>query len=157
MDRLPITPNLRRFLQGSGPRTHPTVPHYSNCQSFDPPITHTGHSVKNFTDVQYPETKILLPLFFIDINPKIIDSDIFAITSMLHTKVKNEEPYKESQIHITKSFIALIVPELTCVYQHKCINCRKTLLSQVNLANNKGSTIYKGLVCKDMYTLNKIS
>jgi len=57
-----------------------------------------GHTVRNVTNVKHYQTKITLPMFFIDIDPNESDSDIFSNTSILHTKVKIEEPYKKRQI-----------------------------------------------------------
>jgi len=47
-----------------------------------------GHTEKNVTNFKHQQTKISLPVFFADIDPNDSVSNIFYITSILHTKVK---------------------------------------------------------------------
>lgn len=70
---------------------HPSTPETDITTALE----EIGHSVRNVTNVKHHQTKTPLPLFFIDIDPKESNSDIFAITSLLHTKVKIEEPFKK--------------------------------------------------------------
>jgi len=54
-----------------------------------------GHIVRNVTNAKHHQTKISLPMFFVDIDPNESDNDIFSITSISHTKVKIKELYKK--------------------------------------------------------------
>jgi len=65
---------------------HPTTPETDIAYA----IEEISHTVINVTNVKHNQTKNPLPLFFIDIDPKKSDSDIFAILSFLHIKVKIE-------------------------------------------------------------------
>jgi len=50
--------------------------------------------VGRVTNVLHKVTKAPLPLFFVDLEPQIQSNDIFQLASLLHTKVRVEEPYK---------------------------------------------------------------
>ncbi|KAL4107092.1 hypothetical protein QTP88_018526 [Uroleucon formosanum] len=73
---------------------HPSTPEADIASA----IAEIGHTVRNVTNVRHQQTKTPLPLFFVDLDPNDSDSDIFSITSLLHTKIKIEEPYKKRQI-----------------------------------------------------------
>jgi len=137
-------------------------------------IEEIGHTVRNVTNVKHHQTKIPLPLFFIDIDPKESDSDIFAITSLLHTKVKIEEPFKKSQIpqcqncqsygH-TRTYCAHLPMCVKCGEGHHSSTCLKSkdlpakcaLCQGAHPANYKGCTIYKQLSRKQNNISNKSS
>jgi len=53
------------------------------------------HTVRNVINVKHYQTKIALPMFFVDIDPNESDSNMFSITSILYTKVKIAKPYKK--------------------------------------------------------------
>lgn len=86
-------------------------------------IEEIGHSVRNVTNVKHHLTKTPLPLFFIDIDPKESDSDIFVITSLLHTKVKIEEPFKKRQIPQCQNCQSYGHTRAYCAYLPKCVKC----------------------------------
>lgn len=50
--------------------------------------------VRRVTNVLHKVTKTPLPLFFVDLEPQIKSKNIFQLTSLLHTKIRKEEPYK---------------------------------------------------------------
>jgi hypothetical protein len=50
--------------------------------------------VRNVTNVLHKVHKHPLPMFFVDLEPSPLSNDIYKLTSMLHTKIKVEEPYK---------------------------------------------------------------
>ncbi|KAL4119135.1 hypothetical protein QTP88_011986 [Uroleucon formosanum] len=50
--------------------------------------------VRRVTNVLHRVTKAPLPLFFVDLEPQIKSNEIFQLTSLLHTKIRVEEPYK---------------------------------------------------------------
>jgi hypothetical protein len=55
--------------------------------------------VRNVTNVIHKVHKHPLPLFFDDLEPSPQSNDIYNLTSMLHTKIKVEDPYKPKLIN----------------------------------------------------------
>jgi hypothetical protein len=54
--------------------------------------------IRRVTNVLHKVTKIPLLLFFVDLEPSIKSAEIFYLSSLLHTKIKVEEPYKTKTI-----------------------------------------------------------
>jgi len=61
-------------------------------------IEDLGFSVRQVANVLQKVTKNKLPMFFVDLEPATINKDIFNLTSLLHTKIKVEEPHKRKDI-----------------------------------------------------------
>lgn len=97
-----------------------------------------------------------------DIDPKGSDSNIFDISSLLHTKVKVEEPYKRRQIPQCQNCRAYGHTRSYCAHQPKCVKCganhpspsckkspdlpaKCALCEGPHPANYKGCQIYKQL------------
>lgn len=55
-------------------------------------IKEIGFSVRQVSNVLQKTTKNKLPMFFVDLEPAEINKDIVGVTSLLHTKIKIEEP-----------------------------------------------------------------
>lgn len=51
--------------------------------------------VRQVTNVLHKINKHPLPLFFVDLEPTIQSNDIYKLTSLIHTKIKVEEPYNK--------------------------------------------------------------
>jgi len=121
-----------------------------------------GHSVRKVTNILHYQTKNPLPLFFVDLEPDGNNNDVFDITSILHTKIKIEEPHKQRQIpqctkcqsygH-TKSYCSHSPRCVKCGEYHLTASCTKSrespaicaLCNGNHPANYKGCTIYKEL------------
>jgi len=73
---------------------HPSTP----VSEISAAIEEIGHSVRQVTNIIHHQTKIPLPLFFVDLEIDENNSDIFDVTSILYTKIKVEEPHKQHQI-----------------------------------------------------------
>lgn len=58
-------------------------------------IEEIGDSVRQVTNIIHHQTKIPLPLFFVDLKFDKNNSDIFHVTSIIYTKMKVEEPHKQ--------------------------------------------------------------
>jgi len=54
--------------------------------------------VRYVTNVLHKTSKSPLPLFFMDLEPTSHSNDIYQLSSLLHTKIKVEEPYKRKVI-----------------------------------------------------------
>jgi len=61
-------------------------------------IEEIGFSVRQVSNVLQKTTKNKLPMFFVDLEPAEINKDIFRVTSLLHTKIKIEEPHKRKDV-----------------------------------------------------------
>lgn len=125
-------------------------------------IEEIGHSVIQVTNIIHHQTKIPLPLFFVDLEIDENNSDIFDITSILYTKIKVEEPHKQRQIpqslncqsygH-TKNYCSYIPRCVKCGQNHLSTNCSKSretpatcaLCNANHPAIYKGCTVYKEL------------
>lgn len=53
--------------------------------------------IRRITNVLHKVTKIPFPLFFVDLEPTIKSTEVFHLSSLLHTKIKVEEPIKLKQ------------------------------------------------------------
>ncbi|KAL4100940.1 hypothetical protein QTP88_020965 [Uroleucon formosanum] len=60
-------------------------------------IEDIGYSVRQVSNVIHKSTKCPLPIFFFDLEPAQINNEIFKLTSLLHTKIKVEEPHKRRE------------------------------------------------------------
>lgn len=61
-------------------------------------IEDIGYSVRLVTIIIHKSTKRPLPIFFVDLEPAQINNEIFKLNSLLHTKIKVEEPHKRRTI-----------------------------------------------------------
>lgn len=118
--------------------------------------------VRQVTSVLHKINKHPLPLFFVDLEPTIQSNDIFKLTSLIHTKIKVEEPYKSKTISQcincqeyghTKSYCGYPARCVRCGALHAssaCPNPRDTtpkcaLCSGDHPSNYKGCSVYKEL------------
>jgi len=123
-------------------------------------IEEIGHSVKNVINIRHHQTKSPLPMFFVDLNPQESDNDIFSITTLLHTKIKIEEPHKKREIPQCLNCQSYGHTRTYCAYPPKCVKCgdchptsscikppelpaKCALCSGPHPANYKGCLIFK--------------
>lgn len=116
--------------------------------------------VRNVTNVLHKVHKHPLPLFFVDLEPTPQSNDIYKLTSMLHTKIKVEEPYKPKIISQCLNCQEYGHTKTYCNYPSRCVRCGdfhqssdcsnsrdappKCALCQGNHpANYKGCLVYK--------------
>lgn len=125
-------------------------------------IEEIGFSVRQVTNVIQKTTKNNLPMFFVDLEPAAINTDIFNVTSILHTKIKIEEPHKRRDIlqchncqdygH-SKKYCSYSPRCVRCGDEHPSTHCTKTkdlpakcaLCKGDHPANYKGCQTYKSL------------
>lgn len=125
-------------------------------------IEEIGFSVRQVANVLKKITKDKLPMFFVDLEPAPINNDIFSVTSLLHTKVKIEEPHKRRDIIQCQNCQDYGHSKKYCSYQPRCVRCgenhptsnctksyetpAKCALCQCDHpANYKGCQVYKQL------------
>ena len=118
--------------------------------------------VRKVTNVLHKTSKLPLPLFFVDLEPTDHSNDIFKLVSLLHTRIKVEEPYKPKVISQclncqeyghTKSYCGYPSRCVRCSAFHPSTECTKTrdtaakcaLCSGDHPANYRGCSVYKEL------------
>ena len=118
--------------------------------------------VRQVTNVLHKINKNPLPLFFVDLEPTIQSNDIYNLTSLIHTKIKVEEPYKSKTISQcincqeyahTKSYCGYPARYVRCGALHSLSACpnprdaapRCALCSGDHPSNYKGCSVYKDL------------
>jgi len=118
--------------------------------------------VRNVTNVLHKTTKRPLPLFFVDLEPNHYSNDIFKLSSLLHTKVKVEEPYKPKVISQCLNCQEYGHTRAYCGYSARCVRCsafhpssecsksrdspaKCALCSGDHPANYRGCSVYKEL------------
>lgn len=149
---------------------HPTTP----TEEIGIAIEEIGFSVRQVTNVRHKTTKINLPIFFVDLEPATINTDIFSVTSLLHTKVIIEEPHKRTDIiqcmncqdygH-SRKYCSHTPRCVRCGEEHPTSYCTKTkdlpakcaLCMGNHPANYKGCQVYKNLQHLRKPTSNKNS
>lgn len=77
--------------------------------------------VRNVTNVLHKTTKRPLPLFFVVLEPNHYSNDIFKLSSLLHTKVKVEEPYKPKVISQCLNCQEYGYTRAYCRYSARCV------------------------------------
>ncbi|KAL4105226.1 hypothetical protein QTP88_020488 [Uroleucon formosanum] len=130
--------------------------------------------IRRVTNVLHKVTKILLPLFFVNLEPSIKSAEIFHLSSLLHTKIKVEEPYKSKTISQCTNCQEYGHTKTYCGYPSRCIRCgsnhkssdcpnqrsdppKCALCSGDHPASYKGCSIYKDLQpAKKPYTKSNL-
>lgn len=130
--------------------------------------------IRRVTNVLYKVTKIPLPLFFVDLEPSIKSAEIFHLSSLLHTKIKVEEPYKSKTISQCTNCQDYGHTKTYCGYPSRCVRCgsnhkspdcpnqrsdppKCALCSGDHPASYKGCSIYKDLQrAKKPYTKSNL-
>lgn len=118
--------------------------------------------VRKVTNVLHKTSKCPLPLFFVDLEPTHYSNDIFKLSSLLHTKVKVEEPYKPKVISQCLNCQEYGHTRAYCGYSARCVRCsafhpssecsksrdspaKCALCSGDHPANYRGCSVYKEL------------
>lgn len=118
--------------------------------------------VRKVTNVLHKISKSPLPLFFVDLEPSDHSNDIFKLFSLLHTKIKVEEPYRPKVISQCLNCQDYGHTRAYCVYPSRWVRCRAfypssectkihdtaakcALCSGNHPANYRGCSVYKKL------------
>uniref|UniRef100_A0A2S2PDP3 Nucleic-acid-binding protein n=1 Tax=Schizaphis graminum TaxID=13262 RepID=A0A2S2PDP3_SCHGA len=118
--------------------------------------------VRQVSKVLHKVNKHPLPLFFVDLEPTDQSNDIYNLTSLLHTLIKVEEPYKPKTLNQcsncqdyghTKSYCGYPARCVRCGAQHLTSDCPNSrdappkcaLCSGDHPSNYKGCSIYRDL------------
>lgn len=120
------------------------------------------YEVRQVTNVLHKVNKNPLPLFFVDLEPTPKSYEIFKMSSLLHCKIKIEEPHKPKTISQCFNCQQYGHTRTYCGYHPRCVRCgadhqstacpnprdappKCAHCSQNHPANYKGCTIYKEL------------
>jgi len=129
------------------------------------------YEVRQVTQVIHRTSKIPLPLFFVDLEPTDHSNEIFKLESLLHTKIKIEEPHKPKIISQCQNCQAYGHTKAYCGYSPRCVRCgddhsssacpnsrqdpmRCALCTGNHPANYRGCTVYKDLQQRKKTNLN---
>lgn len=66
-----------------------------------------------------------MPSFFVDLEPAEINKDIFHVTSILHTKVRIEEPHKRRETIQCQNCQKYGHSRNYCLHPPRCVRCAK--------------------------------
>jgi len=86
-------------------------------------IQEIGFTVRQVVNVRHKITKLALPIFFVDLEPAEINKDIFHVSSILHTKVKIEEPHKRRELVQCFNFQKYGHSKTYCSHPPRCVGC----------------------------------
>ena len=86
-------------------------------------IQEIGFTVRQVVNVRHKITKLALPIFFVDLEPAEINKDIFHVTSILHTKVKIEEPHKRRELVQCFNCQKYGHSKTYCSHPPRCVGC----------------------------------
>lgn len=125
-----------------------------------------GHTVRNIHVIIQRMTKLPLPMFYIDLEPRPNNKDVYKIELFMHQRIKIEPPRQKREIvqctkcqrygH-TKHFCYNIARCVKCVGNHPTESCNRdqsvsnvqcVLCKGNHSANYKGCEIYKQLQAK---------
>lgn len=118
--------------------------------------------VRQITNVLHKINKSPLPLFFVVLEPIPYSNEIYQLSSLLHTKIKVEEPFKPKVISQCTNWQEYGHTKTYCGYQSRCVRCgaqhqssscsnprsdppKCALSSGSHPASYKGCTVYRDL------------
>jgi len=81
--------------------------------------------VRQVSQVLHRLNKKQLPLFFVDLEPTTHSNEIFELNSLLHTKVKVEEPHKPKTIAQCANCQDYEHTKAYCGHPPRCVRCGK--------------------------------
>ncbi|KAL4111862.1 hypothetical protein QTP88_015739 [Uroleucon formosanum] len=98
---------------------HPSTP----TTDISSAIEEIGFSTRQVTNIKHHQTKMALPMFFVDLEPDPSNKDIFNVKSILHTLVKVEEPHKRRDIPQCLNCQSYGHTRAYCSYPPRCVKC----------------------------------
>lgn len=121
-----------------------------------------GHEVRQIVNVRHRTSKEPLPLFYVDLEPKPSNKDIFNLKFLNHMKVSFEPPYKKKEIIQCKRCQRFGHSKNQCYRPFRCVKCgedhptstcKKTKDTEATCANcqQKHPASYRGCVKYKQY------
>ena len=109
--------NFRVVIRG----LHPTC----DVEALKNEIAELGYKPVQMIPIHHPITKIALPLFFLDLAPDPINSNIYSLSSLYYCKVKVEPPKPRRTIIQCLKCQSYGHSKNYCSNQPKCVKCDK--------------------------------
>lgn len=100
---------------------HPST----SCEEIKSALENFNLSILQVVNIKQRLTKIALPLFFVDLAKDENCKTIFDITSILHTKIKVEEPHKRRELVQCQNCQDYGHTRSYCNYNSRCVRCGK--------------------------------
>ncbi|KAL4096691.1 hypothetical protein QTP88_021596 [Uroleucon formosanum] len=82
-----------------------------------------GFQAKNINNARHRQSKLPLPIFFIDLEPDSANSAIFKLSSLCFTKIKVEAPYPKKDIPQCLRCQSYGHTRTYCSHQPRCVRC----------------------------------
>lgn len=82
-----------------------------------------GHEARQVVNVRHRTSKEPLPIFYVDLEPKPNNKDIFKLKSLNQTKVTFEAPYKKKEILQCKRCQRFGHSKNQCYRPFRCVKC----------------------------------
>lgn len=82
-----------------------------------------GHEVRQLVNVRHRVSKEPLPLFYVDLEPKQNNKDIFKLKFLNHMKVTFEAPYKKKEVLQCKRCQRFGHSKNQCYRPFRCVKC----------------------------------
>lgn len=86
-------------------------------------IEDIGYSVRQVSNVTHKSTNCPLPIFFVDLEPAQINNEIFKLSSLIHTRIKVEEPHKRREIIQCSNCQEYGHSKGYCAHPPRCVRC----------------------------------
>lgn len=136
--------------------------HGTSADEIKEELKEQGHIIRNIHNIRHRISKEPLPLFFVDIEPKPNNTEIFKLQYLNNQKITIESPRKKNDIvqctrcqcygH-TKTYCTKPFSCVKCGGGHNSTTCKKTretppkcaLCDGNHPANYKGCSVYKDL------------
>lgn len=100
--------------------------HYSvDVNDIKENLSQMGHTVRNITNVLHSYSKKPLSMFFIDLEPRSNNKDIFNIQYLLHAKIIFEPPHTKREIVQCKRCQQYGHTKGYCRHPFRCVKCGK--------------------------------
>lgn len=97
--------------------------HSTDIQFIKDELFNNGFTIRNISNVQHKQTKVPLPIFFVDIEPAPNNSDIFKLTSLCYTKIKVETPHPKKDMPQCLRCQAYGHTRTYCNHSPRCVRC----------------------------------
>lgn len=97
--------------------------HSENIEDIEDELTKMGHEARHIVNVLHRKTKEKLPLFYIDLEPKPNNKEIFNVKYLNHMKVSFEAPYKKKDIIQCKRCQRFGHTKNQCMRPYRCVKC----------------------------------
>ncbi|GBP27302.1 Probable RNA-directed DNA polymerase from transposon BS [Eumeta japonica] len=121
-------------------------------------LKENGHEVRQIVNVRHRTSKEPLPLFYVDLEPKSNNRDIFNLKYLNHMKVTFEPPYKKKKSSSAKGAKGLVIPKISVTDHSDASSAEKTTQpAPVKTKDSVAANCQKHPANKIQATLIKVS